>query len=157
MKGFQPTAFNSAFQEAVPPPPVIPYLGHGLEHKTKVFLGPSLGWVEMEVRPARTITAAGSYLVLPGDSVIHVNVAGLVTVRLPDAVLWVQEPGYQPATGFERAIWVKDLGGHATAFPITITPFGSQKIDFLPSFQIVQNRQLVRLYPLNDMSGWYSG
>jgi len=125
--------------------------------RARVYLGPTLGWVDTQVRPSRTITAGGTFNVLPGDSVIFVNIAALVTVNLPDVRAWVQETAYQPATGFERALWIKDLG-NAAAFNITVHPFGGQVIDNLAiDFSIVQNRQLLRLYPFIDMSGWYSG
>jgi hypothetical protein len=85
-----------------------------------------------------------------------VNVAGLVTVQLPDVTLWIREPGSQPTTGLERAIFIKDIGGNAGAFPITVLPFGSQAIDLLPQLVIVQNRQIVRLYPFTEITGWIS-
>jgi hypothetical protein len=126
--------------------------------KTRVYLGPSLGWVEVQVMPSQAITAVGSYTLVAGASMVMVNVAGLVTINLPDVSKWLLEVAYQPATGFERAIWVKDLGGNAAAFNITIHPFGTQKIDNLQQdFTIVQNRQLIRLYPMNDLSGWFVG
>jgi hypothetical protein len=132
--------------------------GQSQGQKVRVYNGPSLGWVETQVKPARTITVAGTFAVLPGDSIILVNVAGSVTLTLPDVIAWCRSPGYEPASGFERAIWVKDLGGNAGAFPITITPFGSQSIDLFGSFQIVQNRQLLRLYPRQiELTGWFSG
>lgn len=124
----------------------------------KVFLGPSLGWVMCRVKPQRHITVVGTTTLDPGDSVALVNVAGLVTVNLPQVSAWVKENHYQPVTGFERAIWIKDFGGNATAFAITVHPFAGDKIDNLAmDFTIVQNRQLLRLYPLNDLTGWISG
>ena len=126
--------------------------------KVRTWLGPTLGWVDTQVKASRAITLAGAYQIFPGDSVIFVNVAGAVTLNLPDVRLWIQEPAYQPATGFERAIWIKDLGGNAASFPITITPFSVQTIDLLNTpFQVVVNRQLIRLYPLNDQTGWWVG
>jgi len=125
--------------------------------RARTYLGPTLGWLDVQVKPTRFITTAGTYTVAPGDSVIFVNVAGAVTINLPDVRLWVNEYAYQPATGFERAIWIKDLG-NAAAFPIQIVPFGTQKIDkTLATMTIVQNRQLVRLYPFNELDGWWSG
>lgn len=125
---------------------------------TKVYLGPSLGWRMVQVQPTRTITAAGTTTLDAGDSVVFVNVAGAVTVNLPDVRLWMGQNYSRPMTGFERAIWVKDLGGNAAANNITVHPFTGQKIDnLLSDFVIVQNRQLLRLYPLNDLTGWFSG
>ena len=126
--------------------------------KVRAWQGPSLGWVEVQVKPSRTINVGGSYQVFPGDGVIFVNVAAAVTLVLPDVKLWVNEFAYQPATAFERAIWIKDLGGNAATFPITIqTPVG-QSIDAItPPYTISVSRQLARLYPLNDLSGWWVG
>lgn len=128
-------------------------------HRVRTWLGPSLGWVETQVKPTRAITVGGNYQVFPGDGVIFVNVNAPVTLLLPDVRLWIQEPAYQPATAFERAIWVKDLGGFASVNPITIQPLSpGQTIDLSPaSIQITVTRGLVRLYPLNDLTGWWVG
>lgn len=126
--------------------------------QVRAYLGPSLGWVMVRVKPETLIASAGTYTVQPGDSILLVNVAGLVTVQLPDVARWVKETAYNPATGFERAIYVKDYGGNAAAFNITIAPFGTNTIDkFASNFTIIQNRQLLRLYALNDLTGWWSG
>lgn len=130
--------------------------GNGYQ-QVRVFLGPSLGWTMQAVKRELDVTAAGSTTITPGSSLILVNCSGLVTLLLPDVTKWVQENAYLPATGFERAVIIKDIGGHAAAFNITVTPFGAQKIDGLAqSFTIVQNRQLLRLFPLNDQTGWAS-
>ncbi len=124
----------------------------------KVFLGPSLGWSYVQVKPTQYVTTASTITLAAGASMVMVNVAGSVTVNLPDVTKWRFETANQPSTGFERAIWIKDLGGHAAATPITVHPFGSQKIDNLAQdFSIAQNRQLLRLYPLSDLTGWFSG
>ena len=124
----------------------------------RVNLGPTLGWKMVQVKPSRSVIVGGSTQLLPGDSVVLVNVASPVTILLPNVSLWIQEASYMPATGFERAIWVKDLGGHAGANNITIVPFSGQLIDgSLASVVMNVNFQIVRLYPLNDLSGWYVG
>lgn len=123
----------------------------------RVYLGPSLGWVTVRIKPETQVTTA-TYSVQAGDSILMVNRAGVVTIQLPSVAVWVKENFYNPSTGFERALWIKDLGGNAAAFNITINPFGTEKIDNLQqAFTIVQNRQLLRLYPLNSLEGWYSG
>lgn len=126
--------------------------------QVRVFRGPSLGWTLTQVKPQTPITAAGTYTMIGGDSLILVNIAGLVTVNLPSVSRWLSEPAYNPNTGFENAVWIKDFGGNAAAFNITVHPFSGDKIDNLAmDFTIVQNRQLLRLYPLNDRTGWISG
>ncbi|HEX4500633.1 MAG TPA: hypothetical protein VH187_05585 [Scandinavium sp.] len=165
---FVDTAFQNNSFQVIGLPPAVPAgsntrnldldMSGSSWHKSKVYLGPSLGWKEVQVKPTTLVTSLGTYFVTPGDSIILVNAVGGVTIQLPDVVQWVQEIAYQPATGFERAIWIKDLGGNAAASNIIVAPFGAQTIDLLvQSFIMVQNRQLLRLYPLNDLTGWYSG
>lgn len=132
--------------------------GGQFSQKARVYLGPSLGWVEQRVRPEVYITIAQTYQMLPGDSVVMVNVAGNVTVNLPDVQAWLRENAAMPMTGFERAIWIKDLGGNAQLFPITVVQFSGQRIDsLLTNYTIISNRALLRLYPIYDLSGWFAG
>ena len=123
----------------------------------KVYLGPSLGWVQTRVKPESFIILPGAYTLDSDAGVVLVNIAAAVTLTLPDVRAWVQEFAYNPATAFERAIWIKDLGGNATLNPIIVSPFSGQFIDLLSSFSINTNWQLVRLYPLSDLSGWFVG
>lgn len=127
--------------------------------KVRVWLGPSLGWVDQQVTPNFLVTTAGTTTIPAGASIVLVDVAGLVTLNLPDVTAWLNQPAYNPMTAFERVLWIKDLGGNAQAFNITVQPFGAQSIDKLAqAFTIVQNRQLLRLYPIHtDNSGWMSG
>jgi len=60
-------------------------------------------------------------------------------------------------TPFERALWVKDVSGFAVTNNIIINPFGSQTIDGQISYTLAANFGIVRLYPRNDLQGWYVG
>src|SRR5215475_5256862 len=102
--------------------------GRGFQ-RVRTYLGPSLGWVDELVQPSTDITTGGTHVVLPGESMLLVDVAAGVTVQLPDVVKWIQQTAYQPATGFERSITVKDVGGNAANFNIVVAPFGQQTID----------------------------
>lgn len=131
--------------------------GGNLAQRTRVYLGPSLGWIDAYINPARFVTNGGSTQLILGDCVIFANVAALVTILLPDVVQWLQQFPMKSAIGtFGEYLYIKDYGGNAAAFNITVTPFGSQKIDNLASLTIGQNRQSVRLYPLADATGWAS-
>ena len=123
----------------------------------RVYLGPSLGWVQTRIQPQFTITVTGTYTLTSDVGVVLVNVNAPVTINLPDVTQWLNETAYMPSTAFERAIWVKDIGAHAQANNITIVPFGAQLIDGLSQFTIASNRALIRLYPLADLSGWFVG
>lgn len=101
---------------------------------------------------------AGGQTVLPaGTSLVLVNVAASVTIQLPSIVSWVQEVALQPTTAFDRSIWIKDLGYNAANFNITITPFSGDTIDNQSSFSIITNGDLIRLYPLINLTGWFVG
>jgi hypothetical protein len=126
-------------------------------HRIRSWLGPSLGWVETQSLPTLSITLAGTYSLPGGTGVVLVNVAAAVTLLLPNVVFWIKEPAYQPAAPFNRSIWIKDLGGNAATFPITITPFASQLIDGGGVLSLNVNHGIYRLYPLNDLSGWFLG
>lgn len=125
-----------------------------------INLGPTLGGFIVNVQPLAqlNVTVAGSTTLDSNANLVMVNVNGSVTLLLPSVITWLTAALQLNLNIYSGAIWIKDLGGHAAAFPITVTPFGAQKIDNLAqSFTIVQNRQLIRLYPLSDLSGWFSG
>lgn len=128
--------------------------GHGYQ-RVRTYLGPSLGWKEEFVLPATDILTGGTYVVQPGDTLLLVEVAAVVTIQLPDVRTWVQQNANQPATGFERTLTIKDLGGNAANFNIIIAPFGQQAIDNLQQALVLATaRANVKLIPLIDMSGW---
>ena len=128
--------------------------GHGFQ-RVRTYLGPSLGWKEEFVLPTTDIRTGGTYTVKPGDSLLLVDVAAIVTIQLPDVRDWVQQNANQPATGFERSIGIKDLGGNAHNFNIIIVPFAQQAIDNLQQALVLDvARANVKLSPLIDMSGW---
>lgn len=124
----------------------------------KVYLGPSIGWATVPIKPERVISATGTYSIEVGDGVILVTTATAVTLNLISIDEWLAAGlNFFYGTAFEGAVWIKDLSGNR-AIPITIVPFGTEEIDGLnQAFTIVQNRQLLRLYPLADRSGWFSG
>jgi hypothetical protein len=126
--------------------------------RLNTYLGPSLGWVQTRVKPERFITVGGTYTLTPDDGVVLVNVASAVTLNLPTARTWMLESAYNPATAFERAIWVKDLGGNAAAFNITIQPTGGDQIDTSGVAKVISTAfQILRFYPLSDLTGWFVG
>ncbi len=131
----------------------------GLAYQTaNIYLGPTLGWVRMQIGPVQNITSVGTYTLDPNSSRVLVNVAGAVTINIPSVSSWMKEAFQRPATAFDRSIWIKDFGGNAAAHPITVHPFGSDKVDNRAiDYTIIQAYQLIRLYPLNDLTGWFIG
>jgi hypothetical protein len=128
--------------------------GRGFQ-QSRVYLGPSLGWTMEQVQPSAVVTTTGTYTVQPGDSLILVDVAALVTIQLPDVRLWVQQTANQPATAFNRRLGIKDFGKNATSFNITIAPFETQEIDDVNApITISTDLGVVELAPLIDLTGW---
>jgi hypothetical protein len=126
----------------------------------RAYFGPTLGWAMVRVKPSREISVGGTFDIGSGDSLIFVTAPApaVVTLRLPRVALWLKEQRPHMAPGLEGCFYIKDLGGNAAASPIRIECAPGEAIDRLPVvFQIVQNRQLLRLYPLNDLTGWFSG
>lgn len=122
--------------------------------RDRVYNGPTLGWAERQAFKAQLITSAGSHEVSGGVGIIYVNVAGLVTINLPDVSKWLAQQVQYRANSLETLLSIKDLGYHAATTPITLTPFGAQTIDLLASFEIGMDGQWIDLIPLNDLSGW---
>jgi hypothetical protein len=132
--------------------------GGAYSQKQRVWFGPTEGWKDSFVLPSVTITSGGVTNLPAGISLLLIDVAATVTINLPSAIVVLQQTAYQPANGIERSIWIKDFGGNAAAFNITVNPFGTEKFDkTLTQLIIGQNRQLVRLYPLGDGTGWFVG
>lgn len=132
--------------------------------RQRVYLGPSVGWKDIDVNPPTLVEGVASYNVGAGDSFLFVNNNVPCTINLPDVSVWMGHTQggirYNAITGTERCLFIKDWAGTASVNNITVHPFNLpfQTIDRLVNnFVIVQNRQLLRLYPLNDLTGWMSG
>lgn len=115
----------------------------------KVDYGPTFGQVWRPINPKRIVTAAGSVTILPFDVIVIIQqtIPGAFSVLLPNLALWMA----QPYGGFDLILKNRNFG-----FDMTVTPFGSQKIDGLSSLVSSggQGDGAVVLSPLNDLSGW---
>jgi hypothetical protein len=113
--------------------------------KTKIYLGPSVGWVDGPSAILR-ITAAGTTIAQLGNSLILVSVNGAVTIQLPTfkatSIAATLSGQY-----VEYPIAICDVGGFALANPITILPGGSELISGLASITIASNFGAVVLQP----------
>jgi hypothetical protein len=78
----------------------------------------------------------------------------VTTVQLPDVTEWVKASYQQNRSPFERALLIKDFAYTADANPITILPFGTQKIDGHANAVISSAGDAVQLYALEDLTGW---
>jgi len=146
---------------------LIPQLDQsgGAVQWVRTYLGPTIGWVHLPVQPARKVSSAASPVTVGiGDyGLLVTTLAAPLTINLPSVTEWVQQSikthPQMMLGSLELSLWIKDMTGNAPANNITIQPFGPDTIDALVAtpFKIIQARQLLRLYPMPDLSGWFSG
>ena len=107
------------------------------------------------LNPISLITVAGTYVVTPDVTLIEVNCAGAIIITLPTA-LYPKVPAVsQPALYAKKPITIVDIGGNASAHPITIQPAsGAENVLGLTSIQITANYGGITLNPSNTQKGW---
>jgi hypothetical protein len=118
------------------------------------YLGPSVGWVRLPSRNLLEITAAGTYTLDPSTNLVHVNVAGAVTIVLPPASNPAVPAGVLPGKYGKIAMGIVDIGGFAAAHPITIQAAAGETVLNAASIQIAANFSGYILYPSNTLKGW---
>jgi hypothetical protein len=98
------------------------------------------------------ISAPGTYTLDPSVSFVQVNVAGAVTVILPPANISAAGAQAQPGLVVKNPIIIVDVGGHATANPITVQRSGSDTIMGLTSVAINVNYGGYVFQPIPNLS-----
>lgn len=121
---------------------------------TKVWMGPSVGWVNYPFQSVLSVTAAGTYGVLLGTNLIKLNVNGNVILNLPSSKATPQTPQAIPGQWIIAPITVVDKGGFASAVTYSIVPFGTELISGLASVQLSSAYGTIVLEPLLDTGGW---
>lgn len=125
----------------------------------KVYLGPTLGWAMLPVVPELEVTSAAALVLAPYTSRVILK-AAVKAITLPAVAQWMLASlPLANQSAFDRSIWIKDFSGNAGggASAIVISPSGTDLIDGLASYSIITPNDLIRLYPLTDLSGWYVG
>ena len=127
---------------------------------TKVYLGPTLGWAMLPIVPELEITSAAA-LTIPAYASRVLLKAAVKAIQLPKVSQWMLATlPLANTSSFDRSLWIKDYVGDASSgAPIVITPDATlpDTIDGLSSFSIITQQDLIRLYPLTDLTGWYVG
>ncbi len=130
--------------------------GGTIRQTQRVYMGPSVGWVNVPATVILPVTAAGTTVVLLGTTLVLVNVNAAVTIQLPSA----KDAGV-PAIGLsgpyiKSPITIVDIGGFAQAHPITILPAAGENIMGLSSISLSVNYGGYTLNPSNTQQGWTS-
>ena len=125
---------------------------------TKVYLGPTLGWAMLPIVPELEITSAAA-LTIPAYASRVLLKAATKAIQLPKVSQWMLATlPLANTSSFDRSVWIKDYVGDASSgAPIVITPNGSDTIDTLSSYSIITQNDLLKLYPLTDLTGWFVG
>jgi len=85
-------------------------------------MGPTVGWILVPLKNILLITTAGTVIILPSTSLVEVNVAGAVTLKLPSVIAPSAGAGALPGLFANNPITIVDIGNKAQANPITIQP-----------------------------------
>ena len=134
--------------------------GGTFRQKKKVYLGPSVGWVEVPDQTIFPITAPGGYTLLRGMNLVTINVSqGSVVIYLPSSQAAPQGPQAIPNQWALIPIVVVDIGGYGQSNAYQIVPFGSELISGTYSnaspLRITSNYGAYVLNPiLTSPGGW---
>jgi hypothetical protein len=119
----------------------------------RVWLGPSVGWAYYPQAVTLPLTVAGTATISRGVTLVTVNVNGAVTINLPSSKATAQ-PLAIPSQWVLAPVTVVDIGGFASANPITIAAAGSELISGLASVSLSVVYGAVILKPMIDIGGW---
>lgn len=120
----------------------------------RVWMGPSVGWLNVPEQAEFPITAAGTYAISRGTNLITINANGTVTINLPSSKASVDGPQAIPGQWVLVPITVVDIGGFAGSNTYTINPFDSEKISGLSSVTLASAYGSLILKPQLVTGGW---
>lgn len=124
---------------------------------TKMYMGPSVGWVPVPIDAVLNITATGVYTIARGTSLILLNVDANVTLNLPSSKASVAGPQALPGEWIINPVTIIDIGGFAATRTYNIVPFASELISGLANVQLASPRGTVILIPILTTGGWNLG
>jgi hypothetical protein len=120
----------------------------------RVWMGPSVGWQPVMQAAVLEITAAGTYTIARGTTLIKINVNGNVTLNLPSSKASVAGPQAIPGQWVLAPVTIVDIGGFASANTYRVVPNGAETISGLPSVDLASDRGSLILEPLLNTGSW---
>lgn len=123
---------------------------------TKMWMGPSVGWVPVPVDAVLNVTAGGAISIARGTSLILLNVNASVTLNLPSAKATPQGPQAIPGQWVINPVTIVDVGGFANPGTVdyNIVPSGAETISGLASVLLASPRGTIILNPILTTGGW---
>ena len=120
----------------------------------RMYMGPSVGFIPVPIDAVLPITAAGTYAIARGTSLITINVNGNVTIDLPSSLASPVGAGALPGQWVINPVTIVDIGGFASSNTYQIVPFGTETISGLASVQLASDRGSIILNPILATGGW---
>lgn len=120
----------------------------------RMYMGPSVGFIPVPIDAVLNITAAGTYTIARGTSLILVSANGNVTIDLPSSLASPAGAGALPGQWVINPVTVVDIGGFASSNTYNIVPSGTETISGLASVQLASARGSIILNPILATGGW---
>jgi hypothetical protein len=120
----------------------------------RVWMGPSVGWVDYPFTAVLAITAAGVYTIARGTTLIKISANGNVTLNLPRSLASPSGPQAKPGDWIIAPVTIVDIGGHASSNTFNVVPAGAETISGLASVQLAADYGSLILEPKIDTGGW---
>lgn len=128
--------------------------GGTFRQRQRVYLGPSVGWIEVPYSVWLPVTVGGTTNVLRGNTLVTINFNGNVTLQLPSSLASAAGAQAIPGSFIDTPLTIVDIGGFAQANTYLILPFGSETIDNQASIQLVSAYGAFILKPQVLVGGW---
>ena len=120
----------------------------------KIYLGPSVGWIQAQQQTVLPITTAGITTLQRGMNLVTINVNGNVTINLPLAKASTKGPQAIPGQWFLNPVVIVDIGGFASSNTYLINANGSELIDSFAQIRLNASYGAYVLKPILETGGW---
>jgi len=120
----------------------------------RIYLGPSVGWINVPQQAVLPIVATGTYTISRGTNLITINTNSNVTISLPSSKASAQTPQAIPGQWVLVPLTIVDIGGFASANTYTINPNGAETISGLATIRLSANYGAFILKPILETGGW---
>lgn len=120
----------------------------------RVYMGPSVGWQHIMQAAVLNVTAAGTYTIARGTTLIKLSANGNITLNLPSSRASLAGPQAIPGQFVLASVTIVDVGGFADTNTYRVVPFGAETISGLASVDLASERGSLILEPLLDTGGW---
>lgn len=124
---------------------------------SRVWQGPSVGWVNYPFSAVLEVKTAGTFTISRGTTLIKLNVNGNVTLNLPSSKATTLGPQALPGQWVIAPINIVDKGGFAGSVSYLINANGAELISGLAQVQLATAFGTILLEPNLELGGWNLG